>query len=68
MREHPGSQGTFWIDNEMSADTLKPRATFRDLGDTVLRGSTMFCGLSESIEPPASTALGDELPNPETVF
>jgi len=43
MREHPGSRGTFQIDNEMLADTLKPQAAFRDLSDTVLRGSTMLC-------------------------
>jgi hypothetical protein len=42
----------------MLADTLKPQAAFRDLGDTVSRGSMMFCGLGESIEPPASTTFG----------
>jgi len=39
----------------MSADILKPWAALRILGDTVLGGSTMFCGLGESIEPPATS-------------
>jgi len=59
IREEPlGSRGTFQVDSEMSADVLKPQAAFRSLGDTVLGGSTMFCGLGESIEPPASTTFG----------
>jgi hypothetical protein len=39
----------------MLEDALKSQAAFRDLGDTVSKGSTMFCGLYESIEPPATT-------------
>jgi hypothetical protein len=58
MKEHPGSQGTFWIDNEMLADVLKPWTAFRDLSDTVSRGTAMFCSFGESIEPPASTVFG----------
>jgi len=55
MKEHSGSQGTFQFDSETLADILKPQAAFRDLGDTVSRGTTMFCGLGESIEPPATS-------------
>jgi len=39
----------------MLADVLKPQAAFRDLSDTVFRGTTAFCGLSESIKPPATS-------------
>jgi hypothetical protein len=55
MKEHPGSQNTFQINNEMLADVLKPQAAFRDLSDTVFRGTTVFCGLGESIEPLATS-------------
>ena len=41
-----------------SADILKLQAVLRILSDTVLGGSTTFCGLGESTEPPASTAFG----------
>jgi len=42
----------------MLADILKPQAAFRDLSDTISRGTTTLCGLGESIEPLASTAFG----------
>jgi hypothetical protein len=71
MEEHLGSQRTSQFVTEMLADILKPQAAFRVLGDTISRGSTGFCGLGESTEPLATSPvppLGDELPNPETVF
>jgi len=64
MEEHLGSQRTSQFVTEMLADILKPQAAFRVLGDTISRGSTGFCGLGESTEPPATSPvppLGDEL-------
>ena len=39
MREHLGSRGTFQVDSETLADILKPQAAFKDLGDSVFRGT-----------------------------
>jgi len=57
MKELLGSQRTSRIDSETLTDILKPQAVLRILSDTILGGSTTFCGLSESIKPPASTAF-----------
>jgi len=55
MKEHSGTQGTLWIDNETLADVLKSQAAFRDLSGAIFRGTVAFCGLGESIEPPATS-------------
>ena len=54
MKEHLGSQRT-WVVSETLADVLKPQAVLKILGDTILGGSTTFCGLSESTKPPATS-------------
>src|SRR5882762_11437933 len=48
----PLTQRIFQVSAGMSPDILKPWTTSSVLSDTILRCSTRFCGLSESVKPP----------------